>query len=151
MTRTWRCGNCGSLRAVEERPTRCYHCRQGEHEHGERRLFEPFDPVPATDGGVIDDGDETLRCPHCGYSWSQRDDLDERTRCASCGESIPAAVCRLNQIGADDEWTVEVPLEVTETVDVVEQHTKEGVTRLEVLLAAATFVERDAVNGGETE
>jgi hypothetical protein len=53
-TETWRCRECGTLRAVDERPTECYHCRQGEHELGERRLFERFDVIggeAAADGG----------------------------------------------------------------------------------------------------
>lgn len=50
--RVWRCRFCGLLRSLRTRPTECYHCRRGEHEFGDTRLFESVSVVAvSTDGG----------------------------------------------------------------------------------------------------
>jgi hypothetical protein len=44
-SRLWRCTFCGTIRATDERPTRCFHCRRGESRHqlNEVRLFLKFE------------------------------------------------------------------------------------------------------------
>jgi len=38
----WKCRYCGNVLIRRERPTECYHCRRGENDYGETRLFAPI-------------------------------------------------------------------------------------------------------------